>query len=353
MENIYHRIEESITKGDTSTLKKLLQQKNINLNNGDLYNLNPPLYRASKLGLYEICKILIEYGADVNFTKDHLFYPLEGAASSNHIDIAKLLVNNDADLNGYDLVKISALGAACTKGHYDMMAYLIDCGADINRLNIGTYLSPLDLSIIWEHKRLSKYLIDNGALSNVNRNYDWTTEDGGGISAHIDHYIGRVIPNQFHIQRNGIFYRIAVTNNNNNVLLFSTGNYKYSNPPIEFIMVLPTGWNPYSKILSSSLPYMIMEWLSICLQNGRVFSDGEYISLKEIIDGNDLNSIYNGFYIVDYNYTSSIYDSNKGLVTILSLIPEKKKLPIKTPMFLEKLKGKNMKSLEWKFVPTL
>ena len=117
---------------------------------GELYNLNPPLYRAAKLGLYDICKILIDYGADVNYTKDHIFYPLEGAASSNNIDIVKLLLDNNADINGYDLVKLSAIGTACTKGHYDMMAYLVECGADINRLNIGLYLSPLDLAIIWK-----------------------------------------------------------------------------------------------------------------------------------------------------------------------------------------------------------
>lgn len=355
MNDSYQKIEKYITQGDNIALELFLQKNDtVNLNNGELYSLNPPLYRAAKLGFYDICKTLIKYGADVNYTKDHLFYPLEGAASSNNMDIAKLLVDNKADINGYDLVKLSAIGAACTKGHYDMMTYLIDCGADINRLNIGLYLSPLDLAIIWKHEHLFNYLIENGALSNVNRNYDWTLENGGGISAHIDYYIGRVIPNRFNILSNETFNRIAITNNNSNVLLYSIGNYRYSNPSMEFIMILPLRWNPYSKILPSNLPYLIMEQLSLWAQNGRTFFDGEFISLGEICDDTQLD--YAGFHIVEYNYTTLECDRDNDSVTLFTLIPQKKKKNHQyklTSELLKKLKQKKWKTLEWTSLPIL
>ena len=355
MNELYQKIEKYITQGNSIALEKILRENStLNLNDGELYNLNPPLYRAAKLGLYDICKILIDYGADVNYTKDHIFYPLEGAASSNNIDIVKLLLDNNADINGYDLVKLSAIGTACTKGHYDMMAYLVECGADINRLNIGLYLSPLDLAIIWKHEHLFNYLIENGALSNVNRDYDWTSENGGGISAHIDYYIGRVIPNRFNILSNGTFNRIAITNSNSNVLLYTIGNYRYSNPSTEFIMILPLGWNPYSRIAPSNLPYLIMEWLSLWLQNGRIFFDGEFIPLDKICDNTQLE--YSGFHVVEYNYTTLECNKKDNSVTLFTLIPQKKKKKSHyelTPVLLEKLKKKKWKTLEWTSLPIL
>ncbi|MCS2957509.1 ankyrin repeat domain-containing protein [Bacteroides salyersiae] len=56
----------------------------------------------AKKGFYEICKTLIQYGADVNCIKDRLFSPLWGASSGNHLEIVKLLIENGADINAYE-----------------------------------------------------------------------------------------------------------------------------------------------------------------------------------------------------------------------------------------------------------
>lgn len=358
MEDIYKEIENCVTRNNSILLNDILNQNHaVDLNNGELYRLNPPLYRGARLGFYSICKTLIAHGADVNYTKDHIFYPLEGAAASDSIEIAKLLISNNADINGYDIVRLSAIGAACTKGHYDMVRYLIDCGADINRVDIGLYVTPLDLTVIWNHEHLYKLLTDLGAISNINHDFDWTMENGGGISAYIDYYIGRVVPTRFNLLSSGIFYRIAVVNKNQNVLLYSIGNYQYSNPPTEFIMVLPSGWNPYSKEdLFAGLPYKIMDWMSGCMQAGRIFFDGEFVCFDEII-GHDINiNDYVGFYIVDYNYSTHNVSNDKNLVTLFTLVPQKNKKKSQynlTPQLLQKIKGKKLKSLEWKNIPVL
>ena len=57
------------------------QHSDLDLNDENLYTLHPPLCRAAKKGFYEICKTLIQYGADVNCIKDRLFSPLWGASS--------------------------------------------------------------------------------------------------------------------------------------------------------------------------------------------------------------------------------------------------------------------------------
>ena len=62
MNELYQKIEKYITQGNSIALEKILRENStLNLNDGELYNLNPPLYRAAKLGLYDICKILIDY----------------------------------------------------------------------------------------------------------------------------------------------------------------------------------------------------------------------------------------------------------------------------------------------------
>lgn len=356
MKNLYQEIEHCVTHDNNVTLREILRQnKSIELNNGDLFNLSPPLYRAATFGFNDICETLLSYGADVNYSKDKIFYPLEGASSSNKIETAGLLLRNGADINAYDLVRISAIGSACLEGHYEMVKFLIENGADINRINIGMYVTPLDLAQLYNHEKIIKILKDKGGLSNINHDFDWSVEDAGGISAHIDYYIGRVLPNRFNIQPDGTFYRIAVVNKNKNVLLFSTGNYKYSKTASEFLMVLPLGWNPYDEKSISSLPYKIMEWISKQLQEGYSFQNGDFISLDKICQSPAIE--YDGFYIIDYDYNEQGAEHKAdSSVTLFTLIPQKKKKNSQydvTPEKLTKLRGSKWNSLEWKNIPTL
>lgn len=119
-------------------------------------------------------------------------------------------------------------------------------------------------------------------------------------------------------------------------------------------MILPLGWNPYSRIAPSNLPYLIMEWLSLWLQNGRIFFDGEFIPLDKICDNTQLE--YSGFHVVEYNYTTLECDKKDNSVTLFTLIPQKKKKKSHyelTPVLLEKLKKKKWKTLEWTSLPIL
>lgn len=358
MENIYTVIEDCVLNNDKVYLESILESnKTIDLNNGKLYVFNPPLCKAAEKGYYEICNILINYGADVNYTKDNQTYPLKGACESNDINIAKLLIEHGADINGNEIVCYPAISTACRKGHFEIVKYLIECGADVNRIVIGSGFTPLDIAIMWGQTNLIKILKEHGAITNIQRDYEWSQEVGGGISAHIDYYLGRVVPVKFNIMPNNVFNRISYVNKDNNILLYSIGNYQFMKHPTEFIMVLPVGWNPYSKSEYSMLPYKIMQYLSQNIMNGHEFHDGDFISLDMLNCENiAILDKYAGFHIVDYNYTNVNYEETTDTVTLLTVIPQirkKQKNYTLSITDLGKLKNKKWKTLEWKFIPTL
>lgn len=258
------------------------------------------------------------------------------------------MIENGADINAYESSTTAALNEAAAKGHFEIVRYLIEKGADINRLTTTLLFSPLDWSISSGHNEISLFLKEKGALSNINHDYVWS-EVGGGISQHIDWNIGRVIPNKFNETENGVFNRLAVVNRGNNSLLFSVGNFQYTQPYAEFVIVLPFGWNPYSKMEKTQFPYMVMKELTNQVRNGRTFSDGDFISKTE----NGFNAIpwsekLAGFYVVDYNYsdTANQYDNKEDMVTLYTLIPVKATKKGYSEHSLEKLKSKKWKAIE-------
>ncbi|WP_285828471.1 ankyrin repeat domain-containing protein [Bacteroides acidifaciens] len=346
---IYIKLEKAVGDNNVQEVSNILDQhSDLDLNDENLYTLHPPLCRAAKKGFYEICKTLIQYGADVNCIKDRLFSPLWGASSGNHLEIVKLLIENGADINAYESSTTSALNEAAAKGHFEIVRYLIQKGADINRLTTTLLYSPLDWSIAYERNEISVFLKEHGALSNIGHDYVWL-ETGGGISQHIDWNIGRVIPNKFNEMDSGVFNRLAVVNRGNNSLLFSVGNFQYTQPYVEFVIVLPFGWNPYSKMEKTQFPYMIMNELTNQVRNGRTFSDGDFISKTE----NGFSTIpwpkkLAGFYVVDYIYsaTEEQYSNKEDIVTLYTLIPAKATQKGYSEQSLDKLKSKKWKAIE-------
>ena len=348
-QEIYIELENAVGENNLLNVAEIFaNHPDLNLNDESLYRLNPPLCRAAKKGYYEMCKLLIQHGADVNYTKDRLFSPLWAASSGNHLEIVKLFMENGADIDSYENSITSALNEAAVKGHFDIVRYLIEKGADINRLITTMLYSPLDRSIAYDHNEISIFLKEKGALSNIRHDYVWS-ETGGGISQHIDRNIGRVIPNKFNETESGVFNRLAVVNRGNNSLLFSVGNFQYTHPYVEFVFVLPFGWNPYSKMEKTQFPYMVMNELTNQVRNGRTFSDGDFISKTE----EGFNTIswsekLAGFYVVDYNYsdTANQYDNKEDIVTLYTLIPVKATQKGYSEQSLEKLKSKKWKAIE-------
>jgi len=73
---------------------------NVNQSVGTSENKTAPLYTAASRGYFEICRILLQFGADVNLGyKDYDTSPIYASVSNNHVEATKVLLRWGADTN--------------------------------------------------------------------------------------------------------------------------------------------------------------------------------------------------------------------------------------------------------------
>ncbi|KAK7440465.1 hypothetical protein VKT23_017105 [Stygiomarasmius scandens] len=178
-------------KGDVSIVKgifDLWDEANVNGNNsgGDT-----ALIVASKQGNFDVVKLLIDKGADVNALNGTLWLrdtPLNAAARGEHIQVIKLLVQSGANVypllyairhGELDRVKLLmlngashewALHAAAEYQMIDFMRFLLDLGADVNARDAYGKTLLEDVTRDGE-ENIIKLLIEKGADVNVEGGY--------------------------------------------------------------------------------------------------------------------------------------------------------------------------------------
>src|SRR5262245_15712090 len=136
-----------------------------------------PLHRAAHRNSVDLCKRLIELGADVNDSATHWWLtPLAWAADAASADAVELLLQLGADVNQDAVVGTTALHAVAmggsSRGKRDPDGYartaeiLIAYGADVNRRAIGDRgQTPLDDALVAQNDRVVEVLRAHGALS--------------------------------------------------------------------------------------------------------------------------------------------------------------------------------------------
>lgn len=86
------------------------------------------LHYAARNGHYEVCKVLLENGADVNaLTRSGHATALHRAATQDHSEIVKLLLNKGADPNIGDADGYTALHRAVMADSSNVCRLLIPC----------------------------------------------------------------------------------------------------------------------------------------------------------------------------------------------------------------------------------
>jgi hypothetical protein len=151
-------------KGLTTSVKRLLSIRNINVNVKDDLSGATPLDYAACHGHVEIARLLLQNGADVNARNKYGSSPLHWAASQGHIDILHLLVENDANLEAQDDDGWRALHCAADRGHLPFIQELVSrYHVDINaRDNDG--LTALGLAFRENHFDIAVFLQSNGGI---------------------------------------------------------------------------------------------------------------------------------------------------------------------------------------------
>ena len=135
-------------------LKQWSQAQNLIEAKPDLLTTNSILLHYTiKQGLLEATSWLLDRGIDIEIRAKYLLddfvanlTPLQAAVEVNQFEIARLLIERGADVNAKTTgeLEITALHDAAADGYLDLIRLLVESGADLNkRDNIGSRI-PLD-----------------------------------------------------------------------------------------------------------------------------------------------------------------------------------------------------------------
>ena len=197
-------LTEATKKGDLKLVQKLLN-KGADVEARDESGQSP-LHHASYLGYFEIVKLLIDSGADVNLKVPGVeLTPLHGATMNGDINIVKYLIEHHAQLDSEDIEGATPIFAACWIGELPVVKYLVENGANIEmttsygttvlhhasqsgNLELVKFLinegldvnnqadngvTPLHIAVAIGNKHMVEYLLSNGAKTNVRMNSDF------------------------------------------------------------------------------------------------------------------------------------------------------------------------------------
>jgi ankyrin repeat protein len=146
-------------------ITKLLLEKGANVNKAGRYG-GAPLARAVGVGRPEVVALLLEKGAKVNAMNQLGRTPLHGAVSS--YEDTKLLLENGADVNASDLNGDTALKTAVSFDKFDkpdVASLLFDKGANLNQADKDGR-TPLHVAARTGRPKIMSLLLEKGANPN-------------------------------------------------------------------------------------------------------------------------------------------------------------------------------------------
>ncbi|WP_161634936.1 ankyrin repeat domain-containing protein [Leptolyngbya sp. Heron Island J] len=113
---------EATLAGNVETVSQLLQG---GIDPNLVYNTNTALTYAARDGFTEIARLLIDYGADVNWIDGEGVTPLILASFKGHLELTQLLLEHGADVTVRDQWNRTALDYALRRGETDAIAQLL------------------------------------------------------------------------------------------------------------------------------------------------------------------------------------------------------------------------------------
>ena len=158
------------------------QQIEERADDGEDLRMEGRLYHASRLGLLDVCKILLEQGVKADPpTKSttglvrSLSTPLQIAAHKGNEAVVRLLLDHGANVNQRS-VHASTLDYAVEEGHESIVRLLLETGAKVTSKAANPYyglqgLSTLVLAARVGHASITKLVIDNGVFPKPRDSY--------------------------------------------------------------------------------------------------------------------------------------------------------------------------------------
>jgi len=144
----------AVRLGNTDCVKLLLE-----------YQTNPNneliLSTACEYGFVDITEMLLDYGADVNYTDTEGDTALFYAAACDQVDTADVLISHDANINQKDNLGGTAILEAITRDNIDTMELLLRHGARIDyKIKKGKFagMTPVDVAEKYSSEETVKFL---------------------------------------------------------------------------------------------------------------------------------------------------------------------------------------------------
>ncbi|XP_054707076.1 protein fem-1 homolog B-like [Uloborus diversus] len=126
------------------------------------------LWSAAGAGHFNVVKLLITRGADVNHTTKTNSTPLRGACFEGRLDIIQYLVENGANIHKANKYNNTCLMIACYRGHLDVVTYLLSKQADPDaKAHCGA--TALHFASEHGHLNIVKKLLEHGAKITKNK----------------------------------------------------------------------------------------------------------------------------------------------------------------------------------------
>ncbi len=139
----YENIFEAVISGDCEAVNEFLSYVEVDIKD----NMGQtPLHDAAAYGQFEVAKLLIDKGANVNTTNKMGGTPI-GACTMGRgrfLDVAELLIEHGAQINVRDKNGPTALHKSVINGQPKMIELLLENGADPTIKSNGQ--TPLDLA---------------------------------------------------------------------------------------------------------------------------------------------------------------------------------------------------------------
>ena len=113
---------------------KLIVNRGADINIRDAKN-NTALHLAAESGSVDIIKLLLDKGMSVNLTNTHGFTPLHISAGFGNLEATKTLIHRGAALNNVNKCGDTPLTLASRRGHLEICRFLTEISADITIRN--------------------------------------------------------------------------------------------------------------------------------------------------------------------------------------------------------------------------
>ena len=161
----------AINNGDIEIAKLLLENK-VKIKDELLIAIKSPIVESR----INMMKLLIDNKANINYTDENGFNPLNIAIESGDMELTKFLITNGANVNSLMQDGVSLIGYAIAQNNMDLLQMLIENGANVNYTNGDSWANtPLQTA--------SRLGLDNVVRILLTRNVDINAVDINGNTA--------------------------------------------------------------------------------------------------------------------------------------------------------------------------